>query len=311
MRLGIVGQPCIDEIIAADGTLRERSLGGIFYSYAAMDHFMRSSSDDTYIGLSWRSIPDENILAPFINSLRRIESAPKFPTTDLTNRVRLVYSSDGSRKEECAVILPPLTIKELSQIDIAMPDGIFVNMISGFDLTLETLEWIHANTKAHVHLDVHALILGDVSPAAGSARLPHGVANWQRWLRCADSLQMNELEARWFGDPEIRNEEELIGFVRKDGLGSLIITRAERGATCYQHDREFHVDSVPVNVLDPTGSGDVFGSAFLYEFIRTRDHEAAITFAVQAATKNCEMRGLDGWNKHHPTIAMIERSNHT
>lgn len=295
MRLGIIGQPCIDEIVAINGTLQSLSLGGILYSYAAMEHSMRKEKGDSFIGLSWKSLPDASILDPFLTSLRHLEPKPQFSTSHLTNRVRLIYASDSSRSEECSIILPPLTQREISQVDLRSLDGIFINMISGFDLMLETLEWMRANTSAHIHLDVHALVLGDISQRNGSARIPRGVDHWQRWLSCVDSIQLNELETQWFASPEITNENVLIDHVRLVRSKALVITRAERGASCYVLDKEYHTQAPSTSIIDTTGSGDVFGSVFLYRYLQSHDYESALSDAVEAASRNCEIKGVEGW----------------
>jgi len=295
MRLGIIGQPCIDEIVASNGTLQSLSLGGILYSYAVMEHLMRKEDGDSFIGISWKSLPDASILEPFLTSLLQLEPAPQFVTSHLTNRVRLIYASDSSRTEECSIILPPLTQYELSQVDLRSLDGILVNMISGFDLTLETLEWLRSQTNAHIHLDIHALILGDISINAGIPRKPKGIKNWSRWLQCADSAQLNELEARWLADPELTNENELIEHLRLSGSQALIITRAERGASCYLNGKEYHIAATIATIKDTTGSGDVFGAAFLYNILKSHDYESALSAAVAAASHNCELSGVAGW----------------
>jgi hypothetical protein len=303
MRIGIVGQPCIDEIIGPDGTIRSRSLGGVLYSYAGMERAMRESgAQDSFLALTWYSRLDAELLDPIYAQLAHLESRPQWETDALSNRVRLIYQSDAERIEHCASILPAITSEELSQINLAELDAIFVNMISGYDISVETFEWIRrAAPDAHIHLDVHALILGNLSTEIGVGRTPRGVQNWQRWLRVSDSIQMNELEAAWIRAPDITSEHPLLDSIRELAMSeswrtkSIIITRAERGATLFNLDEhsEFTVATEPVSVIETTGSGDVFGSQFVYSLLQTRNSEVALHAAVNAASLNTTLVGVE------------------
>src|SRR5437763_11596713 len=138
-RIGIIGQPCIDEIISASGEMTSQALGGILYSYAALERAARESNADVeFLPLTWFSKPDREIILPFFSLLPHFKDLSKLFSTDaLTNRVSLVYSDEIHRTEHCPIILPPMTSEELSWIDLAFLDGLFINMISGFDISLD------------------------------------------------------------------------------------------------------------------------------------------------------------------------------
>jgi sugar/nucleoside kinase (ribokinase family) len=268
-----------------------------------MEHAIRAAGgQDSFSALTWYSSPDAELLDPLYAKLTHLESKPQWETDALSNRVRLIYQSDANRIEHCACILPAITPKELVEINLKEFDAIFVNMISGYDLTLDTFEWIRqAAPDAHIHLDVHALILGELSTEIGVGRTPRGVRDWQSWLRVSDSVQMNELETAWLGAPEITSEPALLRYMRnlaKSGgcrTRSIIITRAERGATLFdfRNDSEVTVSPEPTNVLETTGSGDVFGSQFVYSLLQARDAGIALRDAVNAASLNTTLVGVE------------------
>lgn len=299
MRLGIIGHPCIDEVVLAGRNAQDpvRSLGGIFYSYAAMERLMidLGSFDDRFLSLTWLSESDRSLLEPFLTRLQRVDMrSGLWPTTSLTNRVQLVYPEHGERTEHCPNVLPPLSTNELTPQLVSSIDGLFVNMISGFDLTIDTLEVAlqNASKKPFVHLDVHALILGDLSIGEesrfGSGRKPKGVTDSKRWLSAIDSVQLNELEMRWFGDPEITNEEALLHYLSAQAQRPkyVIITRAARGATLYDltADAVHHIPAPSVKVINPTGSGDVFGATFIFALLKNHEPAEAVRTAVEWAT---------------------------
>lgn len=229
-----------------------------------------------------------------------------WPTELLSNRVQLVYEENGHRSEHCPHVLPPMTGNELTPKLLESLEGLFINMISGFDVSLETLESVlkPAKKRPYVHLDIHALVLGSLSNASlseqfGGGREPHGVPEWKRWLALADSVQMNELEARWLADPEIRSEEDLlkaIEHMESDARPrNVIITRAAHGASVYDfHSGEaHHIPAPPMPAIETTGSGDVFGSTYIFSILSGSSPETALREAVEWATWNTTLRSIN------------------
>lgn len=283
-RIGIIGHPCIDEIISPTGEMTSHALGGILYSYAALERAVRESGANVeFLPLTWTSSKDQEIVLPFYALLKHFKNLSKlFPTDSLTNRVRLVYSDETHRTEHCPTILPPMTPEELSWVDLSSLDGLFINMISGFDISLDTLKWIRQQTKAYIHLDVHALVLGELSSEPSQPRKIKGVKDWREWVRNVDSIQMNETESDWFGAPEILTEKQLLSEIRKiaEEVGtprSVVITRAERGATSFdfQHEKIWNKEPLKREIRNTTGSGDVFGALYtLTKTLGTSEQEA-------------------------------------
>jgi sugar/nucleoside kinase (ribokinase family) len=311
MRIGIIGQPCIDEIIHAanPSAVPKQALGGVLYSYAAMERLMREngSKNDSMVPLTWLSKQDRSFLESLLDKFTHLErSAGLWPTESQTNRVQLVYQENGERTEHCPHILPSLTDDQLTPALLESLDGLFVNMISGFDVDIDTLETaLHgAAKKPYVHIDIHALVLGSLSERDdrapfGGGREPRGVKEWKRWLAVADSVQMNELEARWFADPDIRSEPELLKYILLSNqfpkLRYLILTRAERGATLFDFENEMVYNATPpsVEAVETTGSGDVFGSAFVFSILSDTRPEEALQKAVEMASWNTTLRNID------------------
>src|SRR5436190_6556610 len=211
MRIGIIGAPCIDEIVHLDDGTSDHpvrhALGGILYSYCAMERIMREADrGDQFVPLTWLAEPDLPLLDPLLSSLRFIDTAAGLWKTELpTNRVSLLYDERGERTAECPNVLPPLTERELTPKLLASLDALVVNMISGHDVSIETLESVLEQAtlighRPYVHLDLHALVQADLSEDGsvrsnfGYNRDPRGVKQWKRWLALTDSIQVNEVE---------------------------------------------------------------------------------------------------------------------
>jgi hypothetical protein len=274
-----------------------------------MERLMREhgSKNDSFAPLTWLSNPDrpflESLLGKFIHLNR---GTGLWPTVSQTNRVQLVYRENGERTEHCPHILPSLTNNELTPPLLESLDGLFVNMISGFDVDIETLESAlnRSAKKPHVHIDIHALVLGSLSERDenapyGGGRKPRGVTEWKRWLANADSVQLNELEVRWFGDPDIPSEQELLKYIvlsnKFPKLRYLILTQAERGATLFDFENEMVFNATPpaIDAVETTGSGDVFGSVFIFFVLSGTSPEEALEKAVEWASWNTTLRSID------------------
>ena len=311
MRIGIIGQPCIDEIIheARPSAVPEQALGGVLYSYAAMERLMRESGSDRdfFTPLTWLSNPDRPILELLLDKFHHLErNNGMWPTDSQTNRVQLVYQENGERTEHCPHILPSLTTDQLTPQLLESLDGLFVNMISGFDVDIDTLETalLGAKKKPYMHIDIHALVLGSLSKRDenapfGGGREPRGVKEWKRWLAIADSVQLNELEVRWFADPEIKSEPELLKYILLSNqfpkLRYLILTKAERGATLFDFENEmvYNATTPAVEAIETTGSGDVFGSAFVFFIMSGNGPEEVLQKAVEWASWNTTLKSID------------------
>lgn len=112
-------------------------------------------------------------------------------------------------------------------------------------------------------------------------------------LRQIDVLTISELD--------VPNPEAL---ARDWGrfIDTLVVTRAERGATVYQRDGVCHYPARPAQQVDPTGAGDVFATAFLIRMAETGDVCQAANFANVVASFSVEGPGMSAI----PTRAQVE-----
>ena len=293
-KIGIIGAPCIDEIISPTGEMTAQQLGGILYSYAAMERLAHEKNYEvTFYPLTFIAEKDTDLLRSFFERLQHFDFvfSPRSAEAQY-NRVRLVYTDETNRTEHCISILPELLPEHINAKLLASLDGLFINMISGFDISIETMEWIRSHTSAHIHLDVHALTLGKLSDR-GRHFTP--VENWQRWAIAADSVQLNQHEAMYFpprsSKPYVTMMQEIVD---DDRERSVILTRAEKGCIAYDitTSTKHIITSEKIETIDTTGSGDVFGGVFALEKTMGKSLEEAATIANEWAGKNTLIRGV-------------------
>ena len=131
-------------------------------------------------------------------------------------------------------------------------------------------------------------------------------ASPQGWMRrWDDEGQVSQckwgdaLEVLPHVDVVVMSEEDIIPFPEiADEYAELadivILTKGERGCTLFRDGQRSDSPAFAVNVIDPTGAGDVFATAFLSSFYQTRDMYEASVFANCAASFVVEKEGTEG-----------------
>jgi sugar/nucleoside kinase (ribokinase family) len=292
MKVLVLGHLCLDVIHPAQGDEIE-SYGGIYYSVAALASLLESR--DKVLPVFGVHRAEHKSLLERLEHFPNVDPSGIFPFDEPTNRVHLYYKKGGSRIECSKDISAPIPFERIKRA--LSVDAILVNMVSGFDITLETLDNIRMTVRGEkipIHFDFHSLTLG-VSAAHNRHRRP--VEEWRRWAFMLDTLQLNEEEIA--GLPlEPMTEHQTAGHLLTLGIKGVLVTRGERGVSVYRNEQKHMVRNdipgIPAEEEgEPTGCGDVFGAAFLIHFARTSDLLAAAEFANRAAATKARMRGID------------------
>ena len=218
-----------------------------------------------------------------------------FKTKERTNEVHFFHTPAGERKECSKHISSPIPFQRIKpHLDA---HGVLVNMASGFDIMLETLDNVRMTVRDDgipIHFDVHSLVMGVDDEQTRFAR---PLSDWRRWCFMLHSIQMTEDEAAGL-TTERYDETTLINQLMPLMVSALLITRGERGATLIrqEHKKLFRHDVPGVTVpgiVDTVGCGDVFGAAFFATFLKTKDLVKAAETAAAAASVKSTFRGPD------------------
>jgi sugar/nucleoside kinase (ribokinase family) len=135
----------------------------------------------------------------------------------------------------------------------------------------------------------------------------------QGWMRRWDSngKVFNQILKDWSvfqkADIIILSEEDLnfqLYLIPK--LASLIkilvITKGEKGADVYFENKKHTFPIFPSNMVDPTGAGDIFATAFLIRYFETNDIPLSTNYANAAASFCIEKKGTEGIVSHKDII---------
>src|SRR5206468_1370289 len=82
---------------------------------------------------------------------------------------------------------------------VADLDALYVNFISGYELSVETAQLLRRGFPRFVYADLHSLFLGK---EADGTRVPQPLPDASTWFGCFDTVQLNEEELEQLGaDP--------------------------------------------------------------------------------------------------------------
>ncbi len=292
MKFLVVGHLCLDVIHPIEGPEVE-SYGGIYYSVGTLAALLDKS--DRVFPVFGVNRDDYQVLIDHLSQFPNIDTSGIFKFDEPTNAVHLYYRDVQARIECSKDIARPIPFEEIRpHLSV---DGVLVNMISGFDVEVETLDLMRMAVRSQnipIHFDYHSLTLG-IDEKYERFRRP--VEDWRRWAFMIDAVQLNEEEIAGLSVEKL-TEQQTVGHLLTLSTKGVLVTRGERGASlfCNDHKHVVRKDIVGVNVeraRDTTGCGDVFGAAFLYHYVKTGDLLASTEFANRVAASKVHRVGSD------------------
>lgn len=311
MTLGVLGTMVWDRIDHPDGGVVER-WGGITYSLAAAAAALPDGWTVRPIIKLGSDLEAEG--RAFLASLPGLELAGAVvPVPEPNNRVRLRYRDRHDRVELLTGGVPGWSWVELAP-HLEGLDGLYVNMISGFELDAETAATLRDGFPGPRYVDLHSLVL-DV--AEDGTRVPRTPAHREVWLHAFHVIQANEMELALMAGEG--GAEELARATVQGGARAVVVTRGPSGADWFARHpgpvwprddiagtagvesgaRRGAVElDEPWSAGDPTGCGDVWGATCFTHLMRGQTLAAAMDTANRAAALNVDHRGADGLYQH-------------
>lgn len=289
MRVLVIGEPCIDVIHKVDGKIYNEH-GGITYSVVAGGLLDDGVEVVPVIGLHGEDAP---YFTQLLEQLAPVNLSAIYRVDFPTRRVNLFYEDENNRWECSTQPIEPTPFERIAPFLPA--EGIHLNLISGSDIALSTMQKIReAAPGTHIHLDLHNIVM-KLLPDSKRVRAPRN--DYLDWCRLADTVQMNEDEASVIDD-SVSDRRVLAEKVLETGAKAFIVTLAEKGFILFEKNNgkisEQFFPPRQTNVVDPTGSGDVLGAAFLHAVVRGRDFRQAAELGAEMAAKKVAAAGPGG-----------------
>lgn len=268
MKILIIGHTVEDHIVF-HGIEQEIKPGGIFYSSSGF-HFLKNSGDEIYLCTSIQK--DNYHLFSFVYDEFKHDY---FSYVDKIPKIHLNVFEKKERHERYENITDKLSvpIKALNKFD-----GIFINMITGFDINAEDIQLIRENYKGLIYIDIHSLARGIDDNYRRDFRKIH---EREKWISSVDILQANDHEIFTLSEKktEIEIAEELLNM----GPKIILATKGNHGASMYslENDKLTNrtISAIEVETKNKVGCGDVFGAAFFSSYIKDNNMKKAFTLA--------------------------------
>lgn len=189
-RVGVIGTFVWDIIHGRDPRdAPVEEWGGITYALGAFDAALSNE---------WELVPVLKVGSDLAHSARHFVAgldriAPGASPIEVqhpNNRVSLHYQSAERRCERLTGGVPGWSWMGLKPLLVDL-DALYINLISGFELDLETAQLIRQHFRGPIYCDLHSLLLA-LQP--NGMRTPQPLANPAAWCRCFDFIQVNEEE---------------------------------------------------------------------------------------------------------------------
>jgi sugar/nucleoside kinase (ribokinase family) len=259
MKFLIIGQSVVDRISYKGN--EELKPGGIFYSTIAL-RYLAEQNDEIFLCTSMCK-KDEYLFKDIYEMIntKYVQYVDNIPTVKLT-----VYD-DKERDEKYSNITQNLI---LPMNELCKFDGIFINMVTGFDINLKQMEEVREEFNGLIYFDVHTFSRGVSDDMRRNFRR---IPGFDKWAKNIDILHVNEEEIQTISDK--KNEFEIMREMFSYGIKIIIVTKAEYGARAYfvegNEIKSVFISAIKVKVLNKVGCGDVFGAVFFYNYIRKAD----------------------------------------
>jgi sugar/nucleoside kinase (ribokinase family) len=305
MKYLVIGEPCVDLIHKADGEIIH-SYGGILYSVISLA-VLAGKEDLVYPVMNLGSDEYENI-TNILKKYPKIKLDGIHKVSQPTRKVNLyynMYNSGNSARMETST--EPTNAISYDSIEKILPgaDAVLTNMISGVDITLDTLKNIRKNFKGFMHIDIHNLVM-KTNP--DGTREHTNLEDWREWCSNTDTVQMNEFEITTLSRTkkiEYEIAEEILINMNSNVKG-IIVTRGKNGIsgftkkeksfsgqTYYDLDKDDVSAIESLHFVDSTGCGDVFAASFTLDFSKNGNFKKSLHYATRIASFNTSLAGID------------------
>jgi hypothetical protein len=308
-RVGVMGSFVWDVIHGRDPhDAPVEEWGGITYALGALEAALPPE---------WEFVPILKVGSDLAQSAREFlagleRAAPGAGPIEVphpNNRVVMHYQSDERRCERLTGGVPGWSWLGLKPL-LADLDALYINLISGFELDLETAQLIRQHFSGPIYCDIHSLLLA-VQP--NGTRTLRPLPNPGAWCRCFDLVQVNEDEMNMMTSGPMA----LASIAFAEGVSSITITLGNRGLIYFVAPGFERLSDLRRPALagaagairtaklpaklprhsgpgDPTGCGDVWGATYFSRLLAGDKFDVALDRALDAAARNVDHRGATG-----------------
>ena len=271
MNFLVIGHSVVDRI--QQGDVLQVNPGGIFYTTISLFNFLEKSDN-----LFLCTTVDKSNYNSFSFIYNNVEQE-FIKISEVIPVVNLILKNSGERAEFYENISERI---ELDFADLNRFSGILINMITGFDISIEQLQEIRKNFNGLIYFDVHTLSRG---VAKDFERVFRPIPEFFKWAKCIDILQANSFELKTLSSR--KSEQDIVNELLNYGIKQVIITKSSEGSILYYIEngnlRSIAQNALQTSAVNKVGCGDVFGAVYFYNYIRNKSVNDALLYANTAA----------------------------
>ena len=271
MKLLIIGHSVEDHFLK--GEEEEVKPGGIYYTVSAFNNI--KGLNDEIVLLTDREEDNYKLFSPVFDNF----DSRYFQIVDSIPKVFLKIHVDEERDECYNKVTENLKIN-IENMDSF--DGILINMITGFDISLDQLKNIRKGYKGLIYFDVHTLSRGLDNEGQRNFRT---IPEFNKWAENIDIIQVNKHELLTLSNKT--EQLEIVKEILNCGTKYLILTMEKLGARIFFLNggeiNSIFKPAIKIEVKNKVGCGDIFGAVFFYNYIKYRDINVSLEAANKAA----------------------------
>ena len=215
-----------------------------------------------------------------------------------TTRFENNYSVNGEREQICTGFSGTINPEDIPQ-GYLNASGFYISPVLN-EVPPETIKKVSNKSEGTLMFDPQGTFRNVREDGRISLEKPDNI---EKYLRYVDILKIGLDELTVFDE----SYEKVLKDLLRPGPKVAIVTLGGRGAKVMDEDGEFiDVEALNVNPKDITGAGDVFGAAFLHDYLKNEDLEKATSFANAAAGLKIRHEGPTGFPEEREIRQALE-----
>lgn len=297
LNLSVIGTTCIDIIKWSNIPYTFKSFGGIVYLITSLSCLFKDSANIYPVTRIEKKYYKKYI--KLLEKYPNIKFEYIYSEPGRTNIVSLLYDIEHNHRCEKSFLgSTPINFSQIKPV-LNFSDIVIVTYISGYDISLNTLETLRRNYTGMIYGDIHSFIL---TKSLKGIRKYKSIKNYERWIRNFNILQGSEIE--WqvllkdrFPSLTIDNFDKVAEYVLSLGVDKIIMTIGKKGVIGAEKVKNkvkiYNIPGRKIKKLkDTTGCGDTLTAGVIWGLITGKEFATALKIGNYLASFKAQKLGF-------------------